>query len=68
MGEPMRKRAAVQGQPFALVHAHAANTYQDSECQSEGTHGRDDQVVDRLAGGEALPSVRDRSEAACTLK
>ncbi len=27
MGEPMRERAAVQGQPFALVYAYAANTH-----------------------------------------
>ncbi len=27
-GEPMGKRAAVQGRPFALVRAYAANTHQ----------------------------------------
>ncbi len=27
-GEPMGKRAPVQGWPFALAHAYAANTHQ----------------------------------------
>ncbi len=30
LGEPMGKRAVVQGQPLALVHAYAANTHHTS--------------------------------------
>ncbi len=33
-GEPMGKRAAVQGWPFALVHAYAANTHQLAPTKS----------------------------------
>ncbi len=35
-GDPMGKRAAVQGRPFALVRVYAANTHQLSSLLKGG--------------------------------